>query len=93
MLIGAQYSSKSSARDQLLIYTNSDSFVCWDVTKGRTCDSQSSSLAGSYFTENKGFFIVAAMDDVTPYNTIFSLYDALTISSLRHFATVNSTQR
>lgn len=42
-------------------------------------------------SEVEGFFSTVTMDDVQPYNTIFSLYDALTLGQPSHFATINAS--
>lgn len=89
LLVGAGYSEKTQARDQLLVReSNSAPLKCYDAS-GNTCGEFATPNAG-YMEENKGFFTYLSADDIEPSNTVFSLYDALSLSNPTHFASINT---
>lgn len=91
-IIGAQYNLKHSARSDVLVSLdgNPSSLFCFDTKAQRAAANVPVTFGGAYFDEVEGFFSLAQVDDVQPYNTKFSLYDAMTLTDPQHFAVVDA---
>jgi len=89
LLMGAGWSTKTEARSELLVKEgNSATLKCYDAS-GSSCGEAATPMAG-LMEENAGFFTYLSADDVEPFNTVFSLYDALNLDAPQHFATINN---
>jgi hypothetical protein len=91
-LVGGAYSAtESERRDSVLVdLGGAGSLECFNATSHTPCAPVAAVKAGLW-DEVDGFFSTVTMDDVQPYNTIFSLYDALTLGQPSHFATINAS--
>jgi len=90
LLVGAGWNSDKEVRDQLLVREgNGITLKCYAASTRRACSDIASPMS-DYLEENAGFFTSMSMDDVEPFNTVFSLYDALSLASPSHIATINN---
>ena len=93
-LLGAAYDSATESRNRIIVDLGKQTAKTYDVNKGKAGTDQLVAFPGDggVMDECQGFFTAVLPDDVSPFNTLFSVYDlSLSLSGPAHVATINAT--